>query len=362
MKSSAKRVRPGGSPQRGGFTLIELLVVIAIIAILIALLLPAVQQAREAARRTQCKNNLKQMALAAMNFEDVYGHLPQGPHDGDPQAIDSSGSPAPSGFNYTEVPPTYGGTTCCRAATKRGWNHFFKILPYLEQSTVFNTAKDDPPYWPNVANNGNEDVVAQMAIPTFYCPSRRTAAKYGSGGFSRIDYAGCAGFYQGETIEGTGDVPAPPLGLTPSGDERGNVNQGDTPSRRGAIAWSGWGVKRKLRDMTDGTSNCIIFSEKVIPASRYGGDGGDNERWQNSGWDEDCIRWHFPPISDQKAPPFRPGTTSSTAWRRMFGSVHVDGLNSAFCDGSVRTHSYNIDANVWRKLCVIDDGEPVGEN
>ena len=346
---------------RAGFTLIELLVVIAIIAILVSLLLPAVQQAREAARRTQCKNNLKQLGLAAMNHESTYGFLPQGPFDGHPQAIDTGGNPNPAGYNYTEVPPAYGGTTCCRAANKDGWNHFFKMLPYLEQDNVFRQGRDDPPFWPAINNNSNEDPVAQAVIPAFYCPTRRDLARYGAAGFSRNDYAGCAGFYQGETIEGTGNVPAPPLGLTPIGDERANVNQGDTPGRRGAIVWSGRGAKRRLRDVTDGSSNSVIFAEKALPRTRFGADGGDNERWQNSGWDEDCVRWHFAPESDFTTPPFRPPTTDQTAWRRFFGSSHVGGLQATQCDGSVKFHSFNIDANVWRKLCVIDDGEVIGE-
>ncbi|MFN9041970.1 MAG: DUF1559 domain-containing protein, partial [Planctomyces sp.] len=133
------------------------------------------------------------------------------------------------------------------------------------------------------------------------------------------------------------------------------------PGRRGAIVWAGRGAKRRLRDVTDGTSNSIIFAEKALPRTRFGADGGDNERWQNSGWDEDCVRWHFAPESDFTTPPFRPPTTNQTAWRRFFGSSHVGGLQATQCDGSVKFHSFNIDANVWRKLCVIDDGEVIGE-
>lgn len=342
-----------------GFTLVELLVVIAIIGILVGLLLPAVQAAREAARRMSCQNNLKQISLASLNFESAYRHYPQGPMDGDPEAISSSGSPNPAGYNYIETPPAYGGTTCCRAATRRGWNQFYKILPFMEQENTYQLGRDDPPYWPNVNNNGGENDVAGVAIATYYCPSNRPPTLYNNGLVARIDYAGCGGFFQGETIEGTGDIPPPPLGLGPAGDERANVNQGNTPTRKGAIAWAGFGVKRQLAEFQDGLSNSICYSEKCIPLARLGTDGGDNERWNNSGWDEDCIRWHFAPVSNRLAPPFRPGTTSSTAWRRMFGSAHPAGVNATLGDGSVRFYAFTIDANTWRKLCVIDDLEVI---
>src|SRR5262245_3607214 len=107
--------------QRPGFTLIELLVVIAIIAVLIALLLPAVQSAREAGRRAQCANNLKQIGLGHLNFESTYGYLPPGAYDGDPNAVTTSGVPDPNGYNYTEtIGVQYGTTTCCNAAHPNG--------------------------------------------------------------------------------------------------------------------------------------------------------------------------------------------------------------------------------------------------
>ena len=337
-------------PRRAAFTLVELLVVIAIIGVLVSLLLPAVQSAREAARRMQCSNNLKQMGLAALNFESTYSHLPQGAHDGDPQATSAAG------YNYIEVPPAYGGTTCCRAANRNGWNHFYKILPFMVQQSVYDLGVDAPAFWPNVANNSNEDLVARAIIPNFYCPSRRANETYGTALFSRNDYAGCAGFFQGEAHEGFGDVPAAPNGLLPIGDERANVNEGDTPTRKGAIVWSGFGKKRILAAITDGTSNTIIFAEKCLPPSRWGADGGDNERWNNAGWDEDNVRWHFAPVADKKAVALGPG--GSNVWRRMFGSSHPAGLQAVFVDGSVRFGSFTVDPSNWRRACVADDGEP----
>ena len=188
---------------------------------------------------------------------------------------------------------------------------------------------------------------------------------------SKIDYAGCAGFFQGETYEcnrgGTSSpfVPAPPNGLFPIADERTPVNHGNTGKRKGAIVWSGRGAKRRLADFRDGTSNSILVSEKSLPLDRLGSDGGDNERWNNSGWDEDNIRFHFVPVPDDKAPSYKGAACDNppdmanrnTLWRRMFGSSHPGGINAVLGDGSVRFISYTVDPSTFRKLSVIDDGE-----
>jgi prepilin-type N-terminal cleavage/methylation domain-containing protein/prepilin-type processing-associated H-X9-DG protein len=379
--------------RRSGFTLIELLVVIAIIGVLIALLLPAVQQAREAARRMQCTNNLKQVGLGFMNFESTYGHLPQGPHDGHPQAITASGAPNPLGYTYDERPGIdyEGVSTCCRAANADGWNQFFRILPYIEQTNLYNAANlNSPPIWSNAisgsppANNANEDIVAQGIIATYYCPTRRSPIGYPvtSGGvtvlFGKIDYAGCAGFLQGETYEcinngGSGSltggsplVPPAPDGAIPITNERNPLNWGNTSGRKGAIVHPGRGAKRFLADFTDGTSNSIIAGEKSLPPSRHNTDGGDNERWQNSGWDEDNIRFHFVPVPDITAPalngfclnPSNPNN-GSTLWRRMFGSSHPGGANVVLGDGSVRFIKFTVNRSTFRRLAVIDDNEPM---
>lgn len=341
------------SLRRRGFTLIELLVVIAIIGILVGLLLPAVQAAREAARRTQCKNNLKQMGLAALNFESTNQRVVPGPLDGDVEAITSSGSPNTSGY------PTR--NSCCRAATRRGWNHFYHILPFMEQDVLYNLGTDDPPYWPNVANNAGEDDVAGVALSMYHCPTRRAPELYNNGLFGRHDYAGCAGFFQGALYSGTSMIPDPPLGLRPEVNIRTETNGGLTPKRQGAIVWPGTGRYRILSEARDGTSNSIIFAEKSLPREVFGTDGGDNERWNNHGWDVDSLRFHFPPIADSDAPPYRPGTTNATVWRRMFGSAHSSGLNSTRMDGSVQFTSFTVDPYVWMYLCVIDDGETVNE-
>jgi prepilin-type N-terminal cleavage/methylation domain-containing protein/prepilin-type processing-associated H-X9-DG protein len=348
--------------RRSAFTLIELLVVIAIIAILIGLLLPAVQKVREAASRMQCANHLKQIGLAFHNYESAYGYFPQGGLDGDPQAITTGGAPNPAGYDYDEAPGQYEGSTCCRAATRRGFNHWYKILPFIEQDNVYNLGRDDPPYWPNVTNNGGENDVARQLVKIYYCPSRRVPTAYGNPPFGRSDYAGNAGYYQGEVHEGYGDIPPPPLGMSPRRNERTHENWGDWPGRKGFIVWPGRGAKRTVADITDGTSNTIAAAEKNLPPSQRGRDGGDNERWNNAGWDEDNIRYHFPPKSDTDPNILVPGITpnipaSATVWRRYFGSAHTSGLNAVFADGSVRFVKFSVDPLLFMYACVADDGQ-----
>lgn len=338
-------------PTRHAFTLVELLVVISIIGVLVGLLLPAVQAAREAARRMQCSNNIRQMCLATANFESNNKKLPEGPVDGDVQAVTTSGSPNPSGYPVNNP--------CCRAATRRGWSAQYKILPFLEGGNTYEMAIDDDPFWPSISGNANENAVAQTFVPGYYCPTRRSPQGYGSSRFGRTDYAGCAGFYHGRPDSRVNFIPEAPLGA-PAVGTRTETNGGLTYQRGGAIIWPGDGDKRTYADIKDGTSYSIIWAEKSLHPSQHGRDGGDNERWNNAGWDECVLRWHFPPVPDTQAyapdPP-----TSATNWNRYFGSAHGPGLNAGFVDGSVRFFAFTIDATVWKNLCVVDDGELIDE-
>lgn len=142
--------------RRRAFTLIELLVVIAIIAVLVSLLLPAVQQAREAARRSQCKNNLKQIGLAFHNYYDTFKVLPDGGND------DGTGWPCGA---------------CCSANNRGEWNWMYQILPQIDQTNVYNLT--------------NDTTVYQSPIATYYCPTRRQPRLYGSS--AKGDYAGNVG-------------------------------------------------------------------------------------------------------------------------------------------------------------------------
>src|SRR5262249_8958930 len=159
-------------------------------------------------------------------------------------------------------------------------------------------------------------------IKIYYCPTRRAPTGYGSVPFGRIDYAGCAGYFQGEMHEGFGDIPAPPLGKTPRRNERTHENWGDWPGAKGVVVWPGRRATPTAARLPDGSPNPTAVAEKTTPPPRRGTEGGDNERWNNTGWDEAPIRWHFPPLSDTDPKVIVTTSTGDTVWRRYFGSAH----------------------------------------
>ncbi|VTS06625.1 DUF1559 domain-containing protein [Tuwongella immobilis] len=281
--------------RRSAFTLIELLVVIAIIAILIGLLLPAVQKVREAAARMQCQNNLKQIGLAFHNYHDANQFFPP------------AGSDGPN-------------TNCCSANTRVGWTWMYYILPYIEQENVF--------------NNTNDTVVANAAIRTYYCPSRRQPTVYSNG--ARSDYAGNGGWTMGE--EGTRGM------LVRQWRNPTSAKPIDAPIEQ----------RRRMTDVSDGLTNTIMVGEKQVHHTTLGSAGGDNERWNNSGWDQDHVRFgELVPQDDS----LHPKSTAATFWSVRFGSSHTGGFNAALGDGSVRFVRYGIDSANWARYCLIADGE-----
>ncbi|WP_417735596.1 DUF1559 domain-containing protein [Rosistilla oblonga] len=282
-----------------GFTLVELLVVIAIIGILVGLLLPAVQAAREAARRMQCSNNLKQIGLASHNFHDTFGYLPTGGSDGP--------------FK-----------TCCNSTVREGWSWLYQLTPFIEQNNVHELPTDS-------------DVYSSL-ITSYVCPSRRPAQLW-NGSF-RADYAGNGGIttqtWQGPFVRQWKTLPLP--------SSTTNFNPDQT---------------RRLDDIKDGTSNTLLVAEKQVHWSTFGTAGGDNEVWANAGWDQDIVRYgNFLPEPDND----HPDSTQSTHWSNRFGGSHPGGVQGVRADGSVVMIPYTVDAVNFQNFCTIRDGVALDED
>ncbi|HIF00922.1 MAG TPA: DUF1559 domain-containing protein [Fuerstia sp.] len=334
--------------KRRGFTLIELLVVIAIIAILIALLLPAVQQAREAARRTQCKNNLKQLGLALHNYHDVYGQF------------------APTVFNTIgAVGPTW-------STSSRG-SYLVRLLPYLDQAPMFQALDFSlvgAPWGPlNFEGqvDGNGKLYRDYVLPAFICPTDPSIAKDGHG--AKTNYALSMGNQRmspwTDNPWGTClDYPGNDLGNGPAG----HGNTAASHSISGFVSRLNWACK--MRDLTDGSSNTIAGGE-IRPQC------GDHTRngWFhfNSLWVATTAPVNYP-IScvredsdwNKSLADAKPGRGPCNHWRNWstsqgFKSRHTGGAQFILADGSVHFISENIDYMLYQRLGDRRDGETIGE-
>jgi len=329
-----------------GFTLVELLVVITIIAILIALLLPAVQAAREAARRTQCQNNLKQLGLAILGHEEAQKFFPTGGWgyywEGDPDR----------GFGRRQP---------------GGW--IFNVLPWMEQQSLRDIGSGETFEQKKISRIR----LVQQPITICNCPSRRPPVLYpcvpGPWGpnvkynmayeqvslVARGDYAmNCGSQPYSEVTNG----PAPEV--APNGIDYEPASnfvwpRVDDPTNyqyHNGISYLRSMVR--VADVSDGLSCTYLAGERYLNPDDYntGLDGSDNSNMM-TGYENDQYRCTYsPPRQDT------PGVKHDDK-NAFFGSAHNDGLNMAFCDGSVRWINYTIDPAIHKALGSRNGGEVI---
>ncbi len=333
-----------------GFTLVELLVVIAIIGILVGLLLPAVQAAREAARRMSCSNNLKQLALAAHNFESSYKTMPPG--------------------EWTRA-------SIAAITTRPAWTTV--ILGYVENSNKFNQFD----FTVDVNNHANNLAARQQDVSVFLCPSEPSEAQFTAGGVTvgRLNYFGSIGGVADSRVR----------------DGRSGIFNGNYSNI--AVNETPKGVR--MAEITDGTSNTALHSEVMrkfgdtivvnYTTNRQSGNittgvglvDGRNDvgciagstaptrinyvglQYYRGGINHTSLYTHTLPINWNKRtnnPATQRYTCGDSSLRRAHinaGSYHAGGANSAFCDGSVRFFPDTISFDVWYALGTRGQGETV---
>jgi prepilin-type N-terminal cleavage/methylation domain-containing protein/prepilin-type processing-associated H-X9-DG protein len=357
MRSASRFAR------RAAFTLVELLVVIAIIGVLVALLLPAVQSAREAARRTQCSNNLKQLGIAFHNYHDVAGRLP---------------------CNINRVVQIIGGTTIPNDRNQA--SHLVNLLPYVEQRPLYdqvNFSLREPAF-------GNQIVGGQalktVPVKAYLCPTSNHQRANLATGVAFTNYAGSIGSQQMEasgkicvmaSIVGNGgplyddnDDGEDWFSYTYKGDTCNGAGPGNTrsdcpfPDRiSGPWGRSTWAAR--FAEITDGTSNVIGMGEVRGWCSGFQYTNG----WAlpEGLWFATTAPINMPTCPGENGVPRNPGTGGSgcqatqNAWNATMGfkSLHPGGAMFVFCDGSVRFIPQNIDHTTYQMLGDRWDGNAV---
>lgn len=344
---------------RRGFTLVELLVVIAIIGILVSLLLPAVQKAREAARRLQCSNQVRQMGLGILNLESSHRHFPTGGIEPWPKIEEYTG---PNGKAF--------------GPNRQGLSWAFQILPYLEEDAIHNL--------------NSTAAIAGAPVGGYFCPTRRGPTSNGEGTNTKwlMDYASLtpapsradfvkrdgndAGFDKllAKSRPNRSGVSLPAgckdaygyWGITKYGNDfapRSKSQLGEAYTGfNGVIVRSsylidgrrgpkdlGYDPPTRMRGIKDGTSKTAMVSEKRLRTENTAG-GPDDDRGWSDGWDIDTVRSTI-------CPPTPDGPSGQYTWpvfAIMAGSRHDGGMNTVFADGHVQYVNFEIDLETFNLM------------
>jgi prepilin-type processing-associated H-X9-DG protein len=341
---------------------VELLIVIAIIALLIQLMLPAVQASRERARKAECQNHLKQLALAAQSHISVHNYFPSG-----------------------------GWSDTFTADPRRGYGReqpgswLFSVLAYMEESTLREAGGErleDFPLGQGIT------ALYESAPATFYCPSRRAATAYpfkrtGNGHWTlrvaqgilllptvtKSDYAANSGDSIYSAAEQFTDEPqmwAPKNydALKTEPQEWTDTNNSQTPYFQTGVSY--YRSEVRPAQILDGLSKTYFCGEKFLSPAFYEDVnisesptmmGDDQSAWVGFDWDNHRVAWNPKASWPQETyQPRQDGPSETLAGCFAFGSVHPSSLNMAFCDGSVQTISYDIDMDVHRQQANRLDG------
>ena len=333
-----------------GFTLVELLVVIAIIGVLVALLLPAIQAAREAARRNQCLSQIKQLALGCLNTHDTQKHFPTGGWGwgwvGDPDR----------GFGLDQP---------------GGW--VFNVLPFIEQQALHDLGSDGNPNALTPQQMKGAADVLEQPISIINCPSRRPNIPWPMKINSAAELPN-AEYREASAVAGRSDY------AISSGTRSTELNKGpDNYASSESFNWvqkqvpkwfellDGISFQRsqiKMQHITDGTSQTLMIGEKFIPPSQYatGSFAGDNETWC-TGWNNDNFRIIYgvqtaigSATYNIREPLADVDDSSAADIQSRFGSAHPSVWIAAYCDGSAHGISYDADPEMLRRLASRHDG------